>query len=325
MARQNQHYVPRFLLKNFTHGKKQQIFVYDKSNDKCFKTNIKNVAAENAFYDINVPNGFLTLEPSLAHLEADASGVIKKLMAERSIRALKKEEVAILAMFLAVQFVRTREHRLRFEHLKNLFIQKLREIGAKEENILGFKQGPSGFTENKFIGIKSVFNAKEFMPYFLNKAWVLFETSRKCPFYISGNPLTLHNELDHGIYGNLGLAVRGIEIYLPISTTLSLGLLCPTISEEFHKAHEQIKILDQMAPGLVDSAMNRPIAARAFCEGLVNGTPVKISEENVKLLNSLQIVYSSRFVYCETDSFELVGKMLSDNEKYREGLKMTIG
>ena len=54
MSKELQHYVPRFLLKNFAKGKKPQIFVYDKSNDKQFKTNIKNIAAETGFYDIKV-------------------------------------------------------------------------------------------------------------------------------------------------------------------------------------------------------------------------------------------------------------------------------
>ena len=45
MHGEQQHYVPRFLLKNFTHGKKPKIFVYDKSNDGCFHANIKNIAA----------------------------------------------------------------------------------------------------------------------------------------------------------------------------------------------------------------------------------------------------------------------------------------
>ena len=70
--------------------------------------------------------------------------------------------------------------------------------------------------------------------------------------------------------------------------------------------------------------MNKPAAARAFCDGMVSGTPIRIIEDNVTMLNSLQVMYSSRFVYCETDSFELVERMLSDNKKFREGLKPTV-
>lgn len=324
MAGEQQHYVPRFLLKNFTHGKKPKIFVYDKSNDKRFHTNIKNIAAENGFYELEVADGILTLEPSLAHLEANTSGIIKKLVNEKAIKALNVHEVAILAVFLAVQFVRTKEHRLRFEHIGKLFAQKLRDMGATEENIEEVTKGPVGVPEDKLVGLKSVLGAKEFVPYFLNKAWVLFETTRKHPFFISDNPLTLHNDIDHEPYGNIGLAVRGIEMYLPISTSLCLGLLCPTIAEHFQKAHMKLKIFDHMAPGFADSIMKKSATARAFCDGLVNGTPIKVTEDNVTMINSLQVIYSSRFVYCETDAFGLVERMLGDNMKFREGLKPTV-
>lgn len=324
MPGEQHHYVPRFLLKHFTKGKKPKIFVYDKSNDNQFRTNIKNIAAENGFYDIEVDDGILTLEPGLAHLEANTSGIIKKLLKERTLKTLDEHEVAILAVFLAVQFVRTKEHRLRFEHLGELFAQKLRDMGASEENISEQTKSTTGLPEDKLIGFKSVLGAKEFVPHFLNKVWVLFETTAKNPFYISDNPLTLHNEVDHGPYGNIGLAVRGIEIYLPISTTLCLGLLCPSIAEEFKKAYENIRQLDQVAPGLADTIMNKPEAARAFCEGLVNGAPIQVIEDNVMMMNSLQVMYSSRFVYCETESFDLVKRMIKDNEKFREGIKPTV-
>lgn len=324
MSAEQHHYVPRFLLKHFTSGKKPQIFVYDKSNDNQFRTNIKNIAAEHGFYDIEVDDEILTLEPGLAHLEANTSGIIKKILKERTLKTLDEHEVAILAVFLAVQFVRTKEHRLRFEHLGELFAQKLRDMGVSEENITEQTKSKTGLPEDKLIGFESVLGAKEFVPHFLNKVWVLFETTIKHPFYISDNPLTLHNEVDHGPYGNIGLAVRGIEIYLPISTTLCLGLLCPSIAKEFQNAYENLRQLDQVAPGLADTIMNNPEASRAFCEGLVNGTPIQVIEDNVMMMNSLQVMHSSRFLYCETDYFDLAKRMIKDNSKFREGLKPTL-
>lgn len=324
MAGEQQHFVPRFLLKNFTHGKKPKICVYDKWNDNCFQTNIKNVAVENGFYDVEFEDNILTLEPGLAHLETNASGIIKKLVKDKAINVLNGNEVVILAVFLAVQFVRTKEHRLRFKHLGELFAKKLKDLGAPEQNMDEVTGGKIGVSKDKLFGLKSVIGANGFVPHFLNKEWVIFETTRIHPFYISDNPISLHNEIDHGFYGNLGLAVKGIEIYMPLSSTLCLGLLCPTIAEEFRKGHQNIEMLDRIAPSLADSLMKHPIAARAFCEGLVHGTPIKIIEDNVTMINSLQVVYSSRHVYCETDNFELVRRMIVDNKKYRYGLKPTL-
>jgi hypothetical protein len=312
-------------LKNFTGGKRPSIWVYDKATDKIFQTNVKNVAVERGFYDLEMDEGVLTMEPSLANLETRTSGIVEALTREENLSNLDTPSRAILAVFLGVQFVRTKEHRLRFEHLGTLLAKALRESGAREEDVRKLVQEPKGAEGGKLAGIKALLDSRELAPHFLNKAWVLFETRREAPFYISDNPMTLHNEIDHGPYGNLGLAVKGIEIYLPISTTLCLGLLCPSIAEEFQKAYRNIQLLDESAPGLADRVMNRPQEARAFCEGLVNGTPIPMVEDNVTMLNSLQVMYSSRFVYCERDSFALVKRMISDNAKYREGLKPTVG
>jgi hypothetical protein len=67
-----------------------------------------------------------------------------------------------------------------------------------------------------------------FGPHFLNKDWLLISTTRKSPFIIGDNPLALQNAIDMGPYGNLGLAVKGIEIYLPLSPVRALAIWCPS-------------------------------------------------------------------------------------------------
>lgn len=91
MPGEQQHYVPRFLLKNFSHGKKPKIFVYDKSNDTRFQTNIKNVAAENGFYELESGDDVLTMEPRLSQLEASTSGIIKKLIDAKDLKSLGED------------------------------------------------------------------------------------------------------------------------------------------------------------------------------------------------------------------------------------------
>jgi hypothetical protein len=79
-----------------------------------------------------------------------------------------------------------------------------------------------------------------------------------------------------------------------------------------------------MAHGSFEAEMCNFKYGRDFCEGLVKGTAIKLIEDNITMLNSLQVIYSSRFVYCETNYFDLVQRMIKDNPKYREGLKPTI-
>jgi len=325
MQKEQQHYVPQFLLRNFSHGEKPKIFVYDKSNDKRFHANIKNIAAEKAFYDLEVGNTILTMEPGLANLEANTGGLIKKLIESKNIKLLTEDNIKILALFMAVQFVRTKEYRLRFEHLGKQIIQKFRDRGDSEESIKEITKSSESISEDKLFGFKSLTKVIEIVPHFLSKAWMLLETTPENPFFISDNPIGLHNDIDYGLRGNLGLAVKGIQMYFPISSTLCLNLLCPTIAEEFKKAYDNFRYMDQVALRLINSAMKNISFARTFCNALVNGTPLKVIEDNVTMINSLQVIHSSRFVYCESNSFELVERMIRDDYKYREGLKPIIG
>jgi hypothetical protein len=54
--------------------------------------------------------------------------------------------------------------------------------------------------------------------------------------------VVLQNNNDFAPYGNLGLAVRGIE-HLPLSSTLMLALYCPSIREEMLQHRQNIEFL----------------------------------------------------------------------------------
>ena len=325
MQGEKQHYVPQFLLKNFTHGKKPKIFVYDKSNDRCFQTNIKNIAVENEFYDIRFEDYILTMEPALSRLETNTSSIVKKILRHRSLQSLTENQIETLALFVAVQFVRTKEHRLVFKHIGEQLADSLSKTGTSKEQIKRMIGEPPGESSRKLFGMSAFMNVKEYIPHLLNKAWLLFETTPKYPFFISDNPIVLHNDQDHGPYGNLGLAVRGIQVYIPLSSTLCLNLLCPTIANEFRKWFTNLQVLDQIDTGQADTDIKKPSFGRTFCEGLINGTPIQIIEDNVTMINSLQVVFSSRFVYCGSNKFDLIRRMIGDNQSFREGLKPTIG
>lgn len=115
--------------------------------------------------------------------------------------------------------------------------------------------------------------------------------------YISDNPVTLQNMIDHGPYGNIGLAVRGIEIYFPLSKTLALGMFCPSHEEEFKKTYEKYKLIKRLDPELG----SRSIKDGSYIEQIMNGflkkKTVPYKAESVVNHNSLQVYFSSRFVF----------------------------
>ncbi len=234
----NQHYVPQFLLKNFSVGKKPQLWIFDKKTGKKFKANIKNIASEKKFYDFPFTNDVeLTIEPGLAEVETAAAKLIKKIIKNEGIAHLEDSDRMFLSRFLALQFTRTKEHRLRFKDIAEKISEEMQNRGWKPEKTGRYKE----LTDNdlKIHGIKSVIDSHRLAPHFYAKIWLMFQTSKKYPFYISDNPIAMQNMNDYPFYGNIGLSVKGIEIYFPLSKTLTLALYCPSIEKNSEKYIEK--------------------------------------------------------------------------------------
>jgi hypothetical protein len=95
--------------------------------------------------------------------------------------------------------------------------------------------------------------AVEFLPYLLEKTWSLQVVQASANLFSSDSPVTLHNERTFGPRGNIGLAVPGIEINLPISSELNLWMTCPSIRKDirrwYWKAHS---FIDGFCVGISD-------------------------------------------------------------------------
>jgi len=85
---QVQHYIPKFLLRRFGSGKKDQVHVFDKHTDRRFTSAARKIAAQKAFYDFDFKGSTLTLEPSLAALEGRAAKRIEAIIRDRQLYAL---------------------------------------------------------------------------------------------------------------------------------------------------------------------------------------------------------------------------------------------
>jgi len=154
-----QHYVPQFLLRNFGTGKKDQINVFNKANDKTFVTNARNVAAESRFYDFKSGDMDVSVEPILSRIESAAKPVFKKIADASTLSSLNDDERLALAVFLAVQFVRTKASRAAFDDAANQLVDVLRtRFGASDEQV---KESGFEFSDEhrSIAGIKAVLDA----------------------------------------------------------------------------------------------------------------------------------------------------------------------
>ena len=319
-----QHYVPQFLLRNFGSGKKDQVWVYDKAASRSFSTNAKNIASESRFYDFELDGQLMSLEPMLSTLESKAKPIIEGILKADSLAVLSDEDKAMLAVFLSVQFTRTKTFREQWSD----FPRMLREhFEARSETVAAGSQAAElvrDLTENESKAETASLIVKapsEFAPHFVSKQWVLAATTRKHPFVISDNPLTLQNMVDMSPRGNLGLAIEGIEIYFPLSPVRALAMWCPSIVDMVRRGAEKLR---RLPLGLAKASVRDPDGLWALDEAIHTGHALTYNKENVLNFNSLQVARSERYVFSCVNDFGLAREMLESHPNLRRGPRAEV-
>ena len=318
---QIQHYVPQSVLRRFC-DRGGQLHVFDKRERRVFKSSPRNVAAERDFYDIETSDGRLSLENHLSRLEGEAAEIVTQILTRQELGLLTAAEHRTIAEFAAVQFVRIPGQRERFKDMSDQMVEALR---AEPPSNADPSSLPDSATDEdaKLSSIKLIVESlDEFAPHFLSKAWLLFEAPSGRPFWISDSPISLHNSVPPPapFMGNLGLAVRGIEIYLPISPTHAFGFICPSIA---------VKILDGHGDSLqLRHEFGEDIAGAEgvgyLADGVRYGFPVPAQPGNMDLMNSLQVVGSERWIFSLTSDFSLAEGILDDNPDVASGPRFGV-
>ncbi|MGF1841626.1 DUF4238 domain-containing protein [Vibrio clamense] len=321
----NQHYVPQFILRNFSFGKREQVCVFDKSICKKFSTNVRNVASENGFYNFKLDDEMHSLEPHLGEIEDLSAVIINKIVKNASLENLSLEDKKTLSYFMAIQFVRTKDYREHFKDGATKLREALKSRGLTDEILDHSGICELSDEEVKECSLEAIKNAESLIPYFYNKDWTIQKASSDVKFYISDHPVSMKNfHPNTEFMNNVGLAVEGIEVYFPISKNFTLGMYCPTLLQSFKKELLIAKANFALSYD-VDSSI---IEAINHMEELVvsfeTGSPLLLGNENVIHLNSLQVMNGNRFVYSCNDSFELVERMLTTCDSFQTGRRSSI-
>jgi len=318
-----QHTVPKFLLKNFGFGRKEnkkKLFTFDKKNEREFQQSVNDATVRNAFYNFVDDPKQLSLESFLEKIESHSSVIINEIVKSKSLSTLNQEKKEMLSIFVLSQYFRTYGHFKMQESMIESVASKIRNMGFDPNDVKNLKYNDFANLKNSFLSM--IPRCIEQKQYISTKNWHLFETDKDNPFFISDHPVVLHNEIDLRPYGNLGLAVKGIQVYLPLSSTLILGMLCPSYLIDLKESKENAIWLLQNT--LVDEQTMKNIDS--ICKNIENFTTnksIKLTCENVKFYNSLQVSFSEQYIYSEKNDFPLIKEMISDNEKYKEGFRFT--
>jgi hypothetical protein len=308
-----QHYVPQFLLRGFAAPQTEQVYVFDKQTEKSFRSSVRNLACERGFYDIedeDVRDGF---DRWLGQFEEHAAPIINTLCDGESLQGLGSTEREWVASFIALQQVRTRRNREMWADVNKQMADALREMGAEPNQVRNFRE----FTleENRRNAITDMpVMALNLVPHILKKEWLLLSVPSGEAFWIGDHPVILANNANpgDGICSTIGFAVPGIEIYVPISSRLTLGCLCPTIRDMF--AVGKAKASDPMQRKVCDE----------FLDAFAGNKALVLNSENVKYHNSLQVGNAERFLFAAHDDFSMARELIAGNPRLKTGPRLEI-
>ena len=310
-ANTNQHYVPQMLLRGFaTIPDSEQVWVFDKRTGKSFQTAIRNIAAERGYYDLG---GSAVLDAVMNRADDITASIVNRIRERRSLGGISLDDRGMLAAFVVIQMLRTRGYQEHTRHIAQTMIQKIAEVRGGMSPAMKAEFSEERIREEYLRRIPEF--TGDFLPHLLNKDLLLFKTQCTVPFCISDNPVALNNTFNrgNGIRGTLGLAVPGIEIYLPISSELTLAYVCPSVG----KKNEEIRDRLWRLGGFISED------SYAFLQARDTGKPMLLKPENVRFQNSLQAWNAERFVISSVNKFADVADMVENDPDARLGPRAT--
>lgn len=289
--KKRQHYVPKFYLKRFADSK-DQVFVFDKFENKDFRTHINNIAQETYFYDF--PGELLSLEErqlvenAFAEFDNWCAKIIQNFFEEITVRRkgkkptqrkiLHKKEKIQLAEFMVLQLFRTKEFRetwiemseKAFQVILEKFIIPSNPITAPDKYKVEYNRDFASVDQAAFVFNEETL--RTFVGILVSHIWLIGLNETKKTLWTSDHPFTRRAHLKRDFISHTGIASPGIEIAFPLSPRVILILFERTYFKRINN---------------------------------LDGRIVQLNEDNVDYYNSLQMYSSYRQIYSSDDNFEL--------------------
>jgi|SRR3982751_5975185 hypothetical protein len=327
-----QHYVPDFLLRNFCAptAKGRKVFVFDKVSRASFPTNTKNIVCESKFYDFEHEGSEYSLEPTLSNIEALARPIVAELITRLRIPRSSDyaEQMAAMALFIAVQLARTPWHRDRLAEMPALLAQHLKAMNEQwSDQIDELLKTPDPNAKKREGSIFLLNWARRATPILVQKHWLLLTTDRRSPFLIGDNPVARTNQMSGPPpfeRGNTGIASTGVEIYLPLSSTVTLALFCDSVVDQIIENAGRLSAMPAHSVRSSPDLTETKAKLDTFCHALNSGEAVRAHPENVRHLNSLQVIHAERFLISSSSDFRLAQEMLTNYPELRVGPRITV-
>ncbi len=278
MAKERQHYVPRFYLNSFCNDA-GQLHVYDKTTGRKFVSRPDSVAVEKDFYELPVEltgtSDTRELESALSDVEGDAAAIIRTWVGaigatEFRIRSAERER---FALYIALQLLRTREQR---------------EILAEFQRRTATAEGsntPDAVLHNHLLWNSDV--VQGFADQLADFIWIIAQNSSDVQFLTSDHPVVVKDSTNTNWLLAPRLSEAGVQVIIPLTPTLILYCKEPQ--------HWQ-RVLR------FDSCLS----------------PVPFTDYMANHENSGQIGMSTRFVFSSSAQFSITEEYCDANPRIRD-------
>lgn len=327
------HSVPEFILNRFAVSGK--ICVFDKHTLKAFKLPPRRAMGERDFHNVRFDEAVVSFENRFTYLENLAAPIIAEIIREKTLDRLNPMDIATLNMFVILQLSRSKSRRADQAAITTEIRRRWPDV---EINPAHDRIEDAEF--EKLSSLKITFdNLEELTRPLVTKHSFLMVRNCQDDVYISDNPVVMHNPRTFGPYGNIGIAVPGIEIYFPLSPEVVLAYFCPSsmkhVEEEQAQAEKEASTFFTtrvLSPkGISRSEIHHLDQMRAeirrskdYYRLLKQHRVVPIDSGNILFLNSLQVRDSHRFVAAARSNFSFVKKALSERPHWKEGVRIKV-
>lgn len=321
----NHHYVPQFLLRNFSYDTKK-VHVFDKHDQRQFRANVRNVASENYFYDLNIDGSVISLENFITEIEDATAPLLKSIVEQNSLKFLSETDRAMISIFVWIQLNRTRESREQIDSFSRHFEDVLAlHYGINAKELRPEQVAKIGYSKDKAETDKLILSqflaGNELDKHIFDKYWILSQNKTNLPLWISDHPVTIQS-LD-GSDRSLGITSEGVQINIPLTPNLNLSFICNSVIARMRLIWQRY-LLERTLSQNLSPQFEEEERIKSFLSDMFEKQVIDLSESNVIHLNHLQVKSSYRYIYGSKDDFNLAKEMISKFDVFKFGRRIIL-
>jgi hypothetical protein len=309
MSNENQHWVPKLLLKNFADA--GRVYCLDIHSNEITKPPPKHAASEPGFNDFEIEGKPISFEDKLEKIETRAAPILKRIVNAQNLVGLSAIDRQHVARFVATQSFRTKA-----------FYEGLTDKPPRE----------AFGTTFEIMWHSSIVAAVEIA----RQHWALMLIEKGDEvFYLGDNPVVLQRTRDLKDGTDLGFDVPGVEAFLPLSPKCALYMPCRAASHEIIVRYEAAMAIHRLVRLAVYSgvkvgseelrdAQTTIRRSRHIFKAMTQGTPIIAEQANIENLNYLQCMWSLNSIYSNRKDFSFARHVFRKSPQYRNTVRTSL-